>query len=638
MKGLIVMKLMKTALIFSLICVLVGNASVTTAEGTDCVQELLRAEAPENAVFGETVILADALQFSIPADWERSSEYDDEELCSFLYTGTDGAGRNIMFLGMEAGSELLGEELSSYIDLKNMLDEAETGYVVSSLNGIDMIFKGNEEFAAGMGLTKEAEFFAFGFASEEYEMEEVLRSDKLKADMVSIIHSMKVIDADRLMRFDASIWESSERTEKTGTVNMTFQDKFFESVTSGLGRTSISHPIYLNDTLVIYVPYDWQEVEAEESLYVFEGSDEYNNRATVTVEAVYANGKTADELEADAKKQIACCTIETKEIRYFTYLTKSAVVTAWLDDDGTLYRLTAKLDTKAGIRSEKLMGDLHQILCRLRPVHDDELELKRMFATLADADHADENPVLFQDAKFERMVRDAMDRSEDVPIYPSELETIRKMNIRSGTIFFSSEPLDRPKDIQPGVLDLANLKLFPNLCYLNIMDRECVGFEALAELPELRQLILIRTGLTDCSFLSGMTLRELDLAGNNIVDFAPIKKVKGLKELNVSNTGLASLEFVRDMDLTLLAVAGNPISDLEPISNMSGLTQLYIQDTDISSLNALRDLRELSVLYIGYPKSDISLEPLYQHDNLKQIFYWGTLSDTDRQRFEGVLW
>ncbi len=632
------MKLMKVALIFSLICVLVGNASATTAEGTDCVQELLRAEAPENAVFGETVILANALQFSIPADWERSSEYDDEELCSFLYTGTDGAGRNVMFLGMEAGSELLGEELSSYIDLKNLLEEAETGYVVSSLNGIDMIFKGNEEFAAGMGLTKEAEFFAFGFASEEYEMEEALRSDKLKADMVSILHSMKVIDADRLMRFDASIWESSERTEKTGTVNMTFQDKFFETVTSGLGRTSISHPICLNDTLVIYVPYDWQEIEAEESLYVFEGSDEDNNRATVTVEAVYANGKTADELEADAKKQIACCTIETKEIRYFTYLTKSAVVTAWLADDGTLYRLTAKLDTKAGIRSEKLMGDLHQIMCRLRLVHEDEPELSRTLAVPADANYADEDPVSFQSAEFERMVRAAMNRGEEESIYPSELEAIENMSIRRGTMLFSREIQYGSDDKQLGVLDLADLKLFPNLFYLNITDMTCAGFETLTELAELRRLILIRTGLSDCGFLSGMTLQKLDLAGNNIVDFAPLTEVKGLKELNVSYTGLDSLAFVRNMDLTELVTAGNPISDLEPISNMSGLSCLYIQDTDIGSLDALRNLKELSVLYIGSPKVDISLEPLYEHENLEQIFYWGTLSDTDRQRFEGVLW
>ncbi len=603
------------------------------------MQELLRAGTQKNAVFGETVILADALQFSIPADWERSSEYDDEELCSFLYTGTDAAGRNVMFLGMEAGSELLGVDLSSYNDLKNMFDEAETGYFVSDLNGINMVFMGDDEFALGAGLTKEAEIFTFGFASEECEMEEILQSDKLKAGMISILHSMNPVDADKVMRFDASIWKPAERTEKTSSFKETELVKFFEGVTSSIAATSISHPVFLTETLAIYMPYDWQEIEDTDALCTFEGSDEDNNRATVAVEAVYANGMTADELEADAEKQIACCTIETKEIRYFTYLTKSAVVTAWLADDGTLYRLTAKLDTKAGLRSEKLMGDLHQILCRLRPVHDDELELKRTFAMSEDADHADENPVSFQDAKFERMVRDAMDRSEDVPIYPSELETIRKMNIRSGTIFFSSEPLDRPKDIQPGVLDLADLKLFPNLCCLNIMDRECVGFETLAELHELRQLILIRTGLADCSFLSGMTLTELNLAGNNIVDFAPITEVSGLKELNVSNTGLASLEYVRDMDLTLLAAAGNPISDLEPISNMPGLSNLSSQETNVRSLDALRNLRELKMLNIGDLKGEISLEPLYEHENLKRIFCWGlTLRDEDRQRFEDILW
>ena len=632
------MKLMKTALIFCLLCVLVGNAFATTAEGADTMQELLRAGTQKNAVFGETVILADTLQFSIPADRERSSEYDDEELCSFLYTGTDAAGRNVMFLGMEAGSELLGVDLSSYNDLKNMLDEAETGYFVSDLNGINIVFMGNDEFAVGIGLTKEATLFAFGFTSEEYKMEEILQSDKLKADMISILHSMKAIDANKLMPFDASVWEASERTEKTGAVNMTFQDKFFETITSGLGRTSISHPICLNDTLVIFVPYDWQEIEAEESLYVFEGSDEDNNRATVTVEAVYENGKTADELEADARKQIACCTIETKEIQYFTYLTKSSVVTVWLADDGTLYRLTAKLDTKAGIRSEKLMGDLHQIMCRLRLVHEDEPELSRTLAVPADGNYADEDPVSFQSAEFERMVRAAMNRGEEESIYPSELEAIENMSIRRGTMLFSREIQYGSDDKQLGVLDLADLKLFPNLFYLNITDMTCAGFETLTELAELRQLILIRTGLSDCGFLSGMTLQKLDLAGNNIVDFAPLTEVKGLKELNVSYTGLDSLAFVRNMDLTELVTAGNPISDLEPISNMSGLSCLYIQDTDIGSLDVLRNLKELRVLYIGSPEVDISLEPLYEHENLEQIFYWGALSDTDKQKFEGILW
>lgn len=610
------MKLMKTALIVFLVCVLAGNASAAAAEGADFMQALLRAEAPENAVFGETPILADALQFSIPADWERSSEYDDEELCSFLYTGTDAAGRKVLFLGMEAGGETLGAELASDTDLKNLLEEAETDYIVSKLNGIDMILMGDDELAVGMGLTKGAAFFAFGFASEDYELEEILRSDKLKADMISILHSMKAIDADRLMRFDASIWEASERTEKTNSVKKAELLKFFETVTSSFAAVSISHPVCLNETLVVYVPNDWREIEDEEALCAFKGSDEDNNRATVVVHAVHANGMTAEELEADAEKQLACCTVETKELRYCTYLTKSSLVTDWLADDGTLYRLTATLDPEEGIRSEKLIGDLHQIMCRLRPVREDELELSRALAAPADADRADETPVSFRDAGFERMVRAAMKRREDEAIYPSELAAIRNLNIRCGTMRFSPETQIGSNDEQPGVLDLADLKLFPNLQTLSITDRDCAGFETLAELPELRRLILIRTGLGDCGFLAGMTLQELDLAGNDIVDFAPLAKVRGLKELNVSYTGLESLAFVRDMDLTMLAAAGNPISDLEPISNMSGLNSLYIQDTDVSSL-----------------------EPLYAHENLEQIFCWGNaLSDQDRQRFEGILW
>ena len=414
--------------------------------------------------------------------------------------------------------------------------------------------------------------------------------------------------------------------------------KFFESVTSGIGVTSKSHPICLNEALIVYVPYDWLKTEDEESLCIFKGTDENNNSATVTVDAVYANGMTTDELEADAKKQIACCMIETKEIRYCVYLTRSSLVTAWLADDGTLYRLTANIEPKDGMRSEKLIGDLHQIMCRLRLVNEDELEQSRTFAMPADANYADEDPVSFQSAEFERMVRAAMNRGEEESIYPSELEAIENMSIRRGTMLFSREIQYGSDDKQLGVLDLADLKLFPNLFYLNITDMTCAGFKTLTELAELRRLILIRTGLSDCGFLSGMTLQKLDLAGNNIVDFAPLTEVKGLKELNVSYTGLDSLAFVRNMDLTELVTAGNPISDLEPISNMFGLSCLYIQDTDIGSLDALRNLKELRVLYIGSPKVDISLEPLYEHENLEQIFYWGALSDTDKQKFEGILW
>ena len=161
----------------------------------------------------------------------------------------------------------------------------------------------------------------------------------------------------------------------------------------------------------------------------------------------------------------------------------------------------------------------------------------------------------------------------------------------------------------------------------------------MTELSELRQLILIRTGLTDCSFLSDMALTELNLAGNDISDFALITTVKGLKKLNISNTGLDTMDYFREMDLTMLVAANNPVSDLAPISNMSGLTGLYIQNTDATTLNALRNMTELGELNISGLSGETSLEPLYGHEKLKRIYCWGvSLSDEDKQRFKDIMW
>ena len=201
------MKLVKYVWILCLVCVIAGNASVYAAEGTDFIWELLKEVTPEDVEFGETVVLADELQFSIPADWERSAEYDDEEMCSFQFKGTDAEGRNIMFVGVEGGSESLGLEFSSYTEMRNVLVEAETSHIVSCLNGIDMIFAGDNELVTGLCLTKNGNFFAFGFGSKYYDLEAIRESGKLKADMTAILHSMEAIDEERLMNFDSSIWK-----------------------------------------------------------------------------------------------------------------------------------------------------------------------------------------------------------------------------------------------------------------------------------------------------------------------------------------------------------------------------------------------------------------------------------------------
>ena len=225
---------------------------------------------------------------------------------------------------------------------------------------------------------------------------------------------------------------------------------------------------------------------------------------------------------------------------FFSVQTDSALMTAWLADDGRIYMLEAYLESEDGMRSEKLMGDLHQILCRIRPVYDGEIQQGRTLAMLAESDHSMEEPVSFQNAEFERMIRDALRRTGDEPIYGSELAAIKSLSIRKGTLAFTKDMLDARQYAQPCDLDLADLKLFPNLVYLDITDMKCSGFEILAELPMLQDLILIRVGLTDCGFLQGKTLETLNLAGNTITDFTPIASVKSLTELNLSSTGLTS--------------------------------------------------------------------------------------------------
>ena len=158
-------------------------------------------------------------------------------------------------------------------------------------------------------------------------------------------------------------------------------------------------------------------------------------------------------------------------------------------------------------------------------------------------------------------------------------------------------------------------------------------------LAEVNRITLIRTGLTDCGFVSGMNLVELNLAGNNLTDFSPIASLTGLRELNLFSTGLDSLDVIQGLDLMQLIVGNNPISDLEPIAQMTHLKYLAIQNTNVQSLDVLRNFKELETLNIAELTGEISLEPLYGLEKLQRLIYYGTsINDMDKEKFESILW
>lgn len=414
---------------------------------------------------------------------------------------------------------------------------------------------------------------------------------------------------------------------------------WFQAVTSRPDVSVEVSSIYWGDSLVLSIPVDWNQGE-ENDLITFTGSDELGNEASVALQVVDSMGMTFDDFAEEVKASKVSCQIKKNDFVFFSALEGENIYSAWLsEDENQIYLLRASLNTPVGMASTKLIDDLHQILCELRQPYDGELEELQARSNLFGQDFSETDVVSFRDAEFERMIREAMGKTEGEAVYAPELESITRISMRFGVAAFSEEIL--PSVIgykQDNPLDLFDLKLLPNLQFVSVTDMACTGFEALNELPKLRRLTLIDAGVTDCEVLANLILDSLSLARNSIEDFSSLSGMTRLQSLNLYMTNLDSLEVLSDLtNLELLVVGDNPITELEPIMGMKSLKYLSIQNTDVQSLEALRNMDQLETLNISELGS-ISLEPLYGHKSLREIMTQGTeLSEEDKAEFAHVL-
>lgn len=414
---------------------------------------------------------------------------------------------------------------------------------------------------------------------------------------------------------------------------------WFQSVTSRPDVSVAVASIYWDDALVLSIPVDWSQGEIDD-LITFTGSDELGNEASVALQVADSMGMSLDDFAKEVRTSRASCQIKKNDFTFFSALEGENIYSAWLsEDDESIYILRASLKNVDGIMSDKLINDLHQILCGLRLPYDGELEERRARNSISEQDFSEAEMVSFQDPGFERMVREAMGKAEEEAIYRLELETITRLNMRFGVAAFTEEVLPPVMGYrQEKPLDLSDLTLFPNLSYVSITDMDCTGFEALHGLPKLRKLTLIDAGVNDCGVLEGLSLESLSLARNSIADFSVLATMMGLKSLNLYMTGLDSLELLSNLkNLELLVVGDNPISDLEPVKGMTNLRYLSIQNTGVQSLEALRHLERLETLNISELGS-ISLEPLYGHKNLREIMKQDTeISEDDKALLADIV-
>ncbi len=219
---------------------------------------------------------------------------------------------------------------------------------------------------------------------------------------------------------------------------------------------------------------------------------------------------------------------------------------------------------------------------------------------------AEYNPAVFQDATFERLLREALGRPEGF-LSPADLSGIQAMTIAGDTLTLT---LATPDTYAPGemgsITTLADLALFPALTDLYIQDQHVPDLAPLAALTELNYLSLNHCGVADLAPLAElMNLRYLYLYDNAVSDLAPLVNLP-LAWLALSRNAIADIRPLGEIkELQQLWLTGNRIDNLSPLANLTNLTHLYITNNAVRDLSPLSGLASLTTLYAtGNPIED----------------------------------
>ena len=175
------------------------ETAVDQVNGAELFDTVIEMGKTENVAMGDTVTLADAISFRIPADWEKKqAEEDVPQDINFLYLGRDEEGTGACFIGMSFD---IGE--ATYATALQSLREQGYQYRILTVNGIDMILTGNDMMTAGVCVTADGDAIAFGFVNDQdvqsimsygsvSHLSEMMSSEKLLRDMIAIFHSVSL--------------------------------------------------------------------------------------------------------------------------------------------------------------------------------------------------------------------------------------------------------------------------------------------------------------------------------------------------------------------------------------------------------------------------------------------------------------
>ncbi len=140
---------------------------------------------------------------------------------------------------------------------------------------------------------------------------------------------------------------------------------------------------------------------------------------------------------------------------------------------------------------------------------------------------------------------------------------------------------------------LSPLSKNTTLQELNISNCKIYDLKPLANKP-LHTLLAAENPISKVDILATLPLKRLDLSGTKLADLEVTRLMPQLQDLSVARTAITDLSPLVHCDLFKLDIAHTKVMSLEDVSTLY-LTELHIQNTEITDLSPLKDMQLRSI-------------------------------------------
>ena len=389
----------------------------------------------------------------------------------------------------------------------------------------------------------------------------------------------------------------------------------FQAITCGRTGNVPSEMVMIDEELMMRIPKDWEQIEYPDMdmCFINQEEDAVNMIAVASGdegESTYAEMMGVVEEVSDVR-----CRAEKNGIEWFAGNTEPGIILICQGRNGKNYAIFFLHQSMTGEISENTLNAFGMAIHSLRRTQEEDFMLSS--SDLQENNGRWQEPAVFEDTQFEAMLRQAMCRGKDEPIYMHELRSIQRLYIMDGGMdLYDWQNLRDFSYEQQAVLSLADLKKFENLKTLYVCDMQVTGLECLESFTQLDSLSLIGCGIDSCEpFKNLMSLSNLSLARNDV------------EEIGALN-GLVHLEY--------LNLFMNPVSDIGVVSGMTDLKGLLISGTCVTSLEPLRGCEKLEWINASeIAGQTLSLEPLGGLTQLEDVEFKHTAT-SDREHIAHV--